>query len=145
MPKIYAVTHGMNTPVGLTLGANGTITIEDNDVPGPVVNVISQTVTESNRNQTIRVTFQLEEPATATTRVRYSTVPGTATRNNDYNRRVGTVVFARGRTERTVNVVIRGGAIAEPTEQFTIEMNTPTGLTLGSNATITILDDDSGN
>ncbi|MGH1491624.1 MAG: S8 family serine peptidase [Acidimicrobiales bacterium] len=135
-------TVELNTPLGLTLGDNATITIEDNDVPGPVVNVESQTVTETNRSQVIQVTFRLEEPATAATRVRYSTVPGTATRNNDYTRRAGTVVFARGRTERTINVTIRGGAIAEPTEQFTIEMNTPLGLTLGANATVTILDDD---
>ncbi len=135
-------TIELNTPIGLTLGDNGTITILDNDVPGPVVSVASQTVTETDRNQVIRVTVSLDGPATGTTRVRYTTVPGTASRNTDYARRAGSIVFRAGQTERTINITIRGGTVAEPTEEFTIELNTPIGLTLGDNATITILDND---
>jgi hypothetical protein len=137
-------TIELNSPTGLTLGHNGTITIEDNDVPGPVVSAESLTVVETNRNQVVRMTVSLDGPAAATTRVRYSTVPGTATRNADYTRRAGTLVFRKGQTERTINLVIRGGTVAEPTEQFTVELSSPVGLTLGANGTVTIVDDDAG-
>lgn len=139
-----AFTIEMSNPVGLTLGANGTITIEDNDEPGPTVDVVSTTVTETNRNQVIEVPVILSAPSTKITRVRYTTVAGTATRNQDYTRRAGTVVFRPGETAKTIRIVIRGGTVPEDTERFTIELSRPVGLTLGSNGTVDIFDDDSG-
>lgn len=139
-----AFTIEMSNPVGLTLGANGTITIEDNDEPGPTVDVVSTTVTETNRNQVIEVPVILSAPSTKITRVRYTTVAGTATRNQDYTRRAGTVVFRPGDTSKTIRIVIRGGTVPEDTERFTIELSRPVGLTLGSNGTVDIFDDDSG-
>ncbi len=134
----------LSQPTGLLLGNNGTVTIVDNDpdIPPPTVDAVSQTVTETDRNQTIRVTIQLTEPAAATTRVRYTTEAGTATKNVDYTHRTGLITFARGQTTKTATVVIRGGTTPEPTETLQIVLSQPTGLELGNNATITIQDND---
>lgn len=132
----------LSSPVGLQLGTNGVVTIEDNDEPGPTVSVVSRSVVETDRGQVIKVTFSLDRAPTSTVRVRYLTDAGTATRNRDYTHRGGTITFRAGETSKTANITIRGDRIVEPTETFSILLSNPIGLQLGANGTISIIDND---
>ncbi len=134
----------LSSPVNAELGSDATITIEDDDEPfePPVVSAIATTVLESDRNQIVRVTIALDRPAPRTARVRYTTVSGTATENRDYTRRSGTVVFPRNRQSATVPITIRGDVLPEEVEHFRLVLSDPTDAVLGSNAVISIEDDD---
>ena len=132
----------LTAPVGLELGSNGVVTIEDNDIPGPTVSVLSRSVIETERSQVIQVEFVLDRAPERTVRVRYLTDADTATRNRDYTHRGGTVIFRAGETNKTANIVVRGDAIDEPTETFRIELSAPIGLQLGSGGVISIIDND---
>lgn len=132
----------LSSPVGLELGSDGVITIEDNDLPGPTVSVVSRSVMETERSQVIQVEFTLDRAPTRTVRIRYLTDAGTATRNRDYTHRGGTILFRAGETSKTANIVIRGDVIVEPTETFRIELSAPIGLQLGTGGTISIIDND---
>ncbi len=134
----------LSAPTNAELGANATILIDDDDEPfvPPVISALSTTVTETNRAQTVRVTVRLDRPAERTARVRYTTVAGTATQNQDYNRRTGIATIAKNRTEVTIPLLIRGDDLQEPTETLDIVLSAPSQAVLGDNATITIEDDD---
>lgn len=133
----------LSDPVDAVLGNNAVITIEDDDdQPLPVVSVEPFEVVENERTQVARVTVRLDQVARQTTRVRYTTVDGTATVNQDYTRRSGTATIGRNRSEVTIPIVIRGDDVQEPTETLTIELSSPTGAELGENGVITIIDND---
>lgn len=136
------LTIRMFSPTGLQTGPDGVVTIEDNDVPGPTASVVSRSVTETDRSQSVQITVELDRAPTATVRVRYETVAGSATRNRDYTHRAGTITFRTGETAKTATVVVRGDRVAESTESFTIALSNPTGLQLGSDGVITIADND---
>lgn len=133
----------LSDPVEATLGSNADITIkDDDDQPVPVISVVPFEVTETERTQVARVTIKLDQVARQTTRVRYTTVGGTATVNQDYTRRTGTATIARNRDQVTIPIVVRGDALQEPTETVNIELSGPVGAELGGNGTLTIVDND---
>ncbi|MHA3772755.1 Calx-beta domain-containing protein [Verrucomicrobiota bacterium sgz303538] len=86
----------------------------------------------------IRETFDLG-PAT----VKYTTEDGTATvANRDYQKELGTLVFAQGETIKHVNVNIIGDLVGEDDETFKVKLSEVTGATLTiAEATGTILND----
>ncbi len=77
--------------------------------------------------------------------VAYATADGTAAAGEDYVATTGVLAFASGQTVAAIPVVLRDDGADEPTETFAVSLFDPTGeavLGAGSNATITVYDDD---
>ena len=77
----------------------------------------------------------------------YATTNGSAQAGSDYTGTFGTVAFAPGETQKTINVAISDDALIEGDETFKITLSNPSvGAMLGSpsSATITIVDNDGG-
>jgi len=134
----------LSNPQNAVIGrSTARATIEDDDDP-PTVNIGDVTVVEgASGTRSAVFTLTLSAPAGQRTRVRYTTVDGSATAGSDYVAKSGEVVFEPGLTTRTVPIVINGDTVAEPTETFFVDLNTPTLLTIGvSRGTGTIASDD---
>lgn len=130
-------------PVGMVADNEATITIQDDDpVPAPTVNAVSQVIKESNAIYNARLTIELTHPAQFRTSVSYSTVSRTAQAGLDYNMRSGTVAFAAGQTRKQITITILGDAEWEPDEHFLLTLSNGNGVRLGENAVITMADDD---
>ena len=72
---------------------------------------------------------------------------GFASPRCDYGNTLGTMSFAAGETSKSFSIAIVDDSYAEGNETFTIGLNTPSGATLGAQATatVTITDNDSSN
>ena len=69
---------------------------------------------------------------------------GKASERCDYGTAVGRLQFAIGETTKTFTIPIVDDALVEGDETFTVNLNSPTGASLGGNtATITLVDNDS--
>jgi Calx-beta domain len=79
----------------------------------------------------------------STVSVTVSTVPGTALAGSDYQTTAATLTFAPGVTQRNFQVTLVNNNTAEPTEQFSVVLSSPSGATIADGTGIvTILDDD---
>jgi len=132
-----------------TLGAakSATVTIRNDDVAGninPVVSIAGVSVDEGNSGtRNAEFTVSLSRPSTMTVSVKWATADGTAKASSDYTAASGTLTFAAGVTSQTVKVAVRGDTAAETDETFTVELSSPSDLTLGTyTATGTIRNDD---
>jgi len=80
--------------------------------------------------------------------VDYATNDGTATQKGDYTIKLGTLRFANGESSKIISVPIVNDVYVEGDETFTATLSNPTGtgVSLGSQSTvtITIMDDDVG-
>lgn len=113
--------------------------------PTPVVSVRSRSITEpTGTNHSTKIDLVLSEPTDHVVRVAWVTGDGTAIGGSDFDVRSGTAEFLPGQTKVTVRVPVIGDPFDEPNEWFAVNMFSPSGATLGSNARITILDDDPG-
>ncbi|MCL4266213.1 MAG: DUF11 domain-containing protein [Anaerolineae bacterium] len=76
--------------------------------------------------------------------VGYETADGTALAGEDYTTVSGILTFTAGTTEAQILVPILDDQLVEPDEMFSLELSDPVYAILGgmTNATITILDDD---
>lgn len=80
-----------------------------------------------------------------TVTVAYATADGTAIAGADFFATTGVLTFASGQTVAAIPVVLRDDGLDEPTETFAVSLSDPGGeavLGAGSNATITVYDDD---
>jgi len=80
--------------------------------------------------------------------VDFATNDGTATQKGDYTIKLGTLKFGNGETSKIISVPIVNDVYVEGDETFTATLSNPTGtgVSLGSQSTvtITIMDDDIG-
>jgi hypothetical protein len=78
--------------------------------------------------------------------VDYATSDGSAKQKSDYTIKLGTLSFANGETSKIIQVPIVNDVFVEGDESFTATLSNPTGtgISLGANATTTviIMDDD---
>jgi large repetitive protein len=119
--------------------AGATILDDDN-----VLTVADALVTEGNAG-TRQVRFELElTPAPlAEVRVDWATVAGTATEGEDFEPASGTAVFAPGQVRKTVDVLVIGDEIVEPSETFYLALSNPVGTrVLQQDPRGVIVDDD---
>lgn len=118
--------------------------INDDPVPVPIVSVTDVRLSEGNgRLKMLSFSIMLSSPSPLPVTVGYRTVDGSAVAGVDYLGTSGTASFALGTTRRSVTVWVVGDLVAEPTEQFFLELVEPSGVTLGRGlATGTIQDDD---
>ena len=85
----------------------------------------------------------LSRAASATITVDYATADGTAAVGEDYTATSGTLTFAVGELEKTVNVPILDDAIDEGEETFSLRLSNPSGALIGDGeATGTIVNTD---
>jgi uncharacterized repeat protein (TIGR01451 family) len=118
-------------------------TISDND-PFPQVSVFDTTVVEGNSG-TVSAVFniRLNLPSGRIVTVTYGTASGTALAGFDYVETYGSVVFAPGVTNRTVNVPVLGDTTPEPTKAFAVVLTSAgNGVIVRPQGVGTILDDD---
>jgi hypothetical protein len=114
-------------------------------VAPPQVSVDDVSVAEGSSGTTdagFKIT--LDGPSTDAVRVSYSTSDGTAAAPGDYESQgPTTVTFDPGQTEKTVNVAVKGDAVDEPDEQFTLELTPVENADLADvSGTGTIVDDE---
>lgn len=112
-----------------------------------VISVADTTIIEGNSRTTqVALTLKLSSKALKPITVKYNTVDGTATLNdNDYIKTLGTVTFKKGETTKTIFLKINGDNHIESDEYFNIQF-TNQSTTLASIdvpfARITIQNDD---
>jgi Ca2+-binding RTX toxin-like protein len=106
--------------------------------------VADATVTEADTGTTtVSVVVTRSGPATSAVSVTVATAPGTALAGSDYQTRTATLTFAAGVTQMTFVVTIVNNNTAEPTEQFSVVLSSPSGATISDRTGIvTIVDDD---
>lgn len=138
--EFFTVTLS-NPPFGATLGTNFTtnLNITDDDASHTVENA-TYYVPESAGIIAVKVRRNVSTVATS---VAYRTVNITAIQPEDYTETTGTLNFAVGVSEITVNVPIILNFASEPDETFRFELFNPSPGNLGTpNSTvITILDE----
>src|SRR5918912_210959 len=112
----------------------------------PVLSVKPASVTEGDSGTTdVPVTVELSAPSSQTVTVQYRTVEYTAFAGSDFQFVSGTLTFAPGVTQRTVNVPVIGDTVDELDEYLFVQLSNATnaGVSVSSNPPLlTILDDD---
>jgi uncharacterized delta-60 repeat protein len=89
------------------------------------------------------VTIRLAQASAIGAQVGYASADGTATAGSDYDAVAGTLTFAPGQVERTVNVPVRGDSVVEPNETLLLNLTASgTALVGTAQATVTIANDD---
>jgi hypothetical protein len=140
--------------VGASLGSitTSTITITDDDVPGPVITpgllqFSSTTQSIAEGAGTLIVTVTRTGGASGAASVQYSTAAGSATAVSDYASANGTLNWSDGdATSRSITLAIVNDSQPEGAETFSVTLTNPSGAALGgaTATTVTITDDDSG-
>jgi large repetitive protein len=121
-------TLDLSNPVRSTIAdAQGVGTILDDD-PQPVIGIDDPVVNEAGGTATFTVTLSAASGRTVT--VDYQTADGSATDGSDYMAATGTVTFAPGETQQTVDVPILDDATYEADETFTLELSNEAGASL---------------
>lgn len=136
-----------NPQGGGILGAqtNATLTILDND-SGGVIAFKSANFSATEGSGGALITVTRTNGVASGVSVDYRTRNGTADDSSDYDETHDTLTFGAGETNKTFFVTIHDDLAPEGNETVLLELSDPTGgATLGaiSNATLTILDDES--
>ncbi|MDI1287876.1 MAG: Calx-beta domain-containing protein [Reyranella sp.] len=129
-----ALTLNLSSANGATIvrgSATGTIT-NDDTVPPPTLAIGDATFAEGSAAAPGHGTFTVTLSAASATpvTVNYATANGTATAGSDYVAQSGTLTFAAGETQKTVQVTAIGDAVVEANEGFTVVLTNPAGATL---------------
>lgn len=127
------------------LRATGWILDDDGFGENRAIYTSEPVITEGENGQKL-ASFELSmsRPAGSLISVSYQTRDGSAKAGEDYVATSGTATFAAGQTSTTVTVPIIGDTDVEPSELFTLSINTPTGVAQSSSGEALILDDDAG-
>ncbi len=87
---------------------------------------------------TLTFTIRLDSAATGPVNVDFATEDGTAivggnaaTGGQDYVARTGTVSFAAGELEKSIQISVNGDLVGEDDEAFTVRLSNPVGATIG--------------
>ena len=122
----------------------GVVTIVDNDRAGATLAINDVSAPEGNVGTTpFRFTITRAGSTAGTSTVQWATQPGNAAATSDYVGASATVTFAPGEASKTVSVVVRGDAVGEGNETFSVVLSSPTGAVISDSTGIgTILDDD---
>ena len=136
----------LSNPGNATLtDAVGTVMISRNDTP-PVSQpqVLATPLVVAEGDTLANFLVQLSAVSSNEVRVNFGTDAGTAG-NADFRSYSGTLVFAPGETVKAVPVALLDGTVAEGTEIFNLDLNSPVNATVPQRYTsATLLDDDSG-
>lgn len=118
--------------------------LNDDPLPLPTVTVTDVRLTEGQSAQKMfAFIVSLSERSPVEISVDYQTSDITATAGIDYVSTAGTLRFMPGVTKRSVSVWVKGDTTVEELEQFSLDLVSSTGATIGRGAGIgSILNDD---
>ena len=102
------------------------------------------TATEGTATVNAAVTITRTGDTTTAGSVSFATSDGTATAGSDYTAVTQTVNFAAGETTQTVNIPVLTDTVTETTETVNLTLSSPTGGTLGTQATAILNIQDQG-
>ena len=112
-----------------------------NDSPEPAISIASSTAAEDAGKAAFTVTLDVASGEAAT--VQYTTSDGTARAGEDYTAASGTLTFAAGDTEETIEVTLDDDALAEDDETFKVTLSNASDASIANGeATGTITDDE---
>ena len=113
-----------------------------NDSPEPGLSIDDVTVVDEGAG-TAEFTVALDVASGETVTVEYATSDGTALAGSDYTAASGTLTFAAGDTEKTIEVTVADDSLGEGNEDFTVTLSNASnaGIDVGT-ATATITDND---
>jgi hypothetical protein len=146
----------LSNPINIQLDeALGTVTILDNDSPGPAepaLSVSNATMDEGAvGSSTLLFTISLSQAAADSVTVNYATIDGTATAGGvaatggrDYVAVSDSVTFLPGETSKEIGVTVNADMLHEITETFTILINAVGVVVLDAQGIGTITNDDAG-
>jgi hypothetical protein len=111
--------------------------------PATVVQFSSATYSVQEDCTALTITVNRVGDTSGAASVGYSTSDITATERKDYITALGRLQFAAGETARSFVVLINEDSFVEGNETFSVNLNNPLGVALGSPAiaTVTIIDD----
>jgi hypothetical protein len=136
---------GANPPNGYSDYASlGQYTISGSIVdPGGLPSVSVSDASAAESDGSITFTLSLSAASDTATSVDWTTVNGSATSGSDFTAASGTANFAAGATSANVTITLVDDSVFENTENFSISLSNPTGLTIGDGTgSGTITDDD---
>lgn len=137
----------LSDPIGAIIARGtgmGTILNDDGPPVPPSLSINNQTVTEGDSGlNTAIFTVTLSSASQQTVTVDYFTSDGSAKAPGDYEFVSGTITFNPGQTSRTIAVPVAGDTVAEPTENFFVNLLNPVNATVATaQGTGTINDND---
>lgn len=136
---------GLSDPSNATVTTNSaTGTITDDD-PLPALSIADASQAEGDSGtRNLQFSVQLSAASGRDITVAYATSDGTATTaDSDYNAASGTLTFAAGETQKTIDVAIVGDTRNEADETFEVTLSNPAQATLDqATATGTIQNDE---
>ena len=137
----------LGNPGGATLAdAVGAVMVSRNDTP-PIAQpqVLATPLVVAEGVTLAKFVVQLSAASSNEVRVNFNAVSGTAAGNADFRGYAGTLVFAPGETVKTLPVPIIDDTVAEGTEIFNLDLNSPVNATVPQRYTsATLIDNDSG-
>jgi Calx-beta domain/Domain of unknown function DUF11 len=137
----------LSSPANASISdGTGVGTITDDDAP-PAISIDDTSVTEGAAPGTVNAVFTvtLSQASGKAITADFATANGTATQPADYTSNSGTLTFSPGQTSKTVTVVVKGDAVDEDDETFTVGLSGLINLASVGNDTSgtgTITDDD---
>jgi Ca2+-binding RTX toxin-like protein len=137
----------MHDPAGATFGGGAqTLTavgwaLDDDGVGGNRAIAVSAPVVQEGLGRTAVFTISLSEAFVTPQSFAFSTFDGSARAGSDYVARAGTVTFAAGQLETTVEIDLINDAAVEAAESFGLRINGAGGVT-GTVGRAQILNDD---
>ena len=118
----------------ITVAAQPTLTINDVTVAegsaGTVNAVFTVTLSPANASQAVTVS--------------YNTADGTASSSSDYDVAAGSVTFAPNVDRAQIEVMIRGDAVQEASETFTLNLANAVNAAIGDSQGVATITDDDG-
>ena len=138
----------MNKAAALRIGRRGfgcsVESLERRDCPA-ALSITNVSLPEgTNASPIAQFLVSLSQKSSTAVLVNWATADGTATvADNDYRPTSGTIFFSPGQKSKTVTVYVRGDAVVEQDEFFSVRLSAAVGATLGqATATATIRNDD---
>lgn len=121
------------------------VTIRDDEAETPRLTVADAEVAEEDEGETlVRLTVEVDPPASTAVHAEWATADGTAVAGQDYRSGSGTLDLAPGAARGTIEVIILGDRRLEAdAETFTVELSAVEGADpVRPRATVSILDDE---
>lgn len=110
-------------------------------VPGPALLSVADAEGDEGGDPALAFEVRLSRAALGVVTVDYATADGTATAGDDYTAASGTLTFAAGQTEQTIEVAALADRTAEHAETFIFTLSNPSGAAIADGqATGTVVD-----
>ena len=138
----------LTSPTGATIrdgSALGTIVNDDSATALPSLSINDASSAEGSAATPGQTSFtvSLSAASTSPVTVNFATANGTALAGSDYVAQSGTLTFAAGETQKTIQVATIGDSAVEANEDFSVVLSSPTDATIAdATGAGTIVNDD---